>query len=66
MILWYTRPALKQNKHPTSFLLLFIFTQEEMTNALATMRVDFDDQIRLKEVTLSSNPLLNKRRNKKK
>ena len=37
-----------------------------MTNALATMRVDFEEQMRLKEVTMSSNPLLNKRRNKKK
>ncbi|XP_077999896.1 MAP kinase-activated protein kinase 3-like [Glandiceps talaboti] len=37
--------------------------QDEMTNALATMRVDYD-QIRIKDVKESSNPLLNKRRNK--
>ena len=37
-----------------------------MTNALASMRVDFEEQVRLKDVTMSSNPLLNKRLNKKK
>ena len=37
-----------------------------MANALESMRVDFEEQVRLKEVTMSSNPLLNKRRNKKK
>ncbi|XP_035678088.1 MAP kinase-activated protein kinase 2-like [Branchiostoma floridae] len=37
--------------------------QDEMTNALATMRVDYD-QIKIKEISASSNPLLNKRRRK--
>ena len=37
-----------------------------MTNALASLRVDFEDQMRLKDVNMSSNPLLAKRRNKKK
>ncbi|XP_071487402.1 MAP kinase-activated protein kinase 2-like isoform X2 [Diadema setosum] len=37
--------------------------QDEMTNALATMRVDYD-MIRIKDVNLSSNPLLAKRRKK--
>ena len=37
--------------------------QEEMTNALATMRVDYD-QVNLKPVTTSSNRLLEKRRKK--
>ncbi|XP_070557910.1 MAP kinase-activated protein kinase 2-like isoform X2 [Ptychodera flava] len=37
--------------------------QDEMTNALATMRVDYD-QCHIKDVKESSNPLLNKRRKK--
>lgn len=37
--------------------------QDEMTNALATMRVDYD-QIKIKEVNVSTNPLLAKRRKK--
>ncbi|XP_033116390.1 MAP kinase-activated protein kinase 2-like isoform X2 [Anneissia japonica] len=37
--------------------------QDEMTNALATMRVDYD-QIKIKNVSESSNPLLMKRRKK--
>ncbi|XP_065059096.1 MAP kinase-activated protein kinase 2-like [Rhopilema esculentum] len=41
-------------------------TKEEITHALATMRVDFQEQMRLKDVKMSSNPLLNKRLNKKK
>jgi len=41
-------------------------TKEEMANALESMRVDFEEQVRLKDVTMSSNPLLNKRRGKKK
>lgn len=35
-----------------------------MTLALQAMRVPFEEQIRLKEINVSSNPLLN-RRNKK-
>lgn len=38
--------------------------QEEMTNALATMRVDYD-QTKIKDVDKSSNPILEKRRRKK-
>ncbi|XP_002742135.1 MAP kinase-activated protein kinase 2-like [Saccoglossus kowalevskii] len=38
--------------------------QDEMTNALATMRVDYD-QCRIKDIRESSNPLLNKRRKQK-
>lgn len=34
-----------------------------MTNALATMRVDYD-QVKIKDLDTSSNPLLNKRRKK--
>ncbi|CAB1314800.1 unnamed protein product [Coregonus sp. 'balchen'] len=37
--------------------------KEEMTSALATMRVDYD-QVKLKDLDTSSNPLLNKRRKK--
>lgn len=37
--------------------------QEEMTSALATMRVDYD-QVKIKDLDTSSNPLLNKRRKK--
>ncbi|GAB0092119.1 MAP kinase-activated protein kinase 2 [Sergentomyia squamirostris] len=37
--------------------------QEEMTRSLATMRVDFD-QVKIKSLDDSSNPLLNKRRQK--
>ncbi|KAL2091375.1 hypothetical protein ACEWY4_013638 [Coilia grayii] len=37
--------------------------KEEMTCALATMRVDYD-QVTLKDLDISSNPLLNKRRKK--
>jgi len=39
--------------------------QDEMTMALQAMRVPFEEQIKLKEINVSSNPLLN-RRNKKK
>ncbi|XP_017271412.1 MAP kinase-activated protein kinase 2 isoform X2 [Kryptolebias marmoratus] len=35
--------------------------KEEMTSALATMRVDYD-QVRIKDLDTSNNPLLNKRR----
>lgn len=35
--------------------------QEEMTSALATMRVDYD-QVRIKDLDMSNNSLLNKRR----
>lgn len=41
----------------------FFFQQEEMTCALATMRVDYD-QVKIKDLDLSNNPLLNKRRKK--
>ncbi|CAF96558.1 unnamed protein product, partial [Tetraodon nigroviridis] len=37
--------------------------KEEMTSALATMRVDYD-QVKIKDIDTSSNPLLNKRRKK--
>uniref|UniRef100_A0A3P8V7S3 non-specific serine/threonine protein kinase n=1 Tax=Cynoglossus semilaevis TaxID=244447 RepID=A0A3P8V7S3_CYNSE len=37
--------------------------KEEMTSALATMRVDYD-QVKIKDLDTSSNPLLNKRRKK--
>uniref|UniRef100_A0A4W4GFZ0 non-specific serine/threonine protein kinase n=1 Tax=Electrophorus electricus TaxID=8005 RepID=A0A4W4GFZ0_ELEEL len=37
--------------------------KEEMTSALATMRVDYD-QVKIKDLDTSSNPLLNKRRRK--
>lgn len=37
--------------------------QEEMTRSLATMRVDYD-QVHIKSIEDSSNPLLNKRRKK--
>uniref|UniRef100_A0A3B5Q9I0 non-specific serine/threonine protein kinase n=1 Tax=Xiphophorus maculatus TaxID=8083 RepID=A0A3B5Q9I0_XIPMA len=39
--------------------------KEEMTSALATMRVDYD-QVKIKDLDTSSNPLLNKRRKKAK
>lgn len=35
--------------------------QEEMTRSLATMRVDYD-QVNIKSLNTSNNPLLNKRR----
>ncbi|XP_025106866.1 MAP kinase-activated protein kinase 2-like isoform X2 [Pomacea canaliculata] len=38
--------------------------QEEMTNALATMRVDYDQVINIKNLQQSNNPLLKKRRRK--
>ncbi|XP_050411730.1 MAP kinase-activated protein kinase 2 [Patella vulgata] len=38
--------------------------QEEMTNALATMRVDYDKSINIKSLQDSNNPILNKRRKK--
>uniref|UniRef100_A0A4W5PEZ6 non-specific serine/threonine protein kinase n=1 Tax=Hucho hucho TaxID=62062 RepID=A0A4W5PEZ6_9TELE len=37
--------------------------KEEMTSALATMRVDYD-QVKIKDLDTASNPLLNKRRKK--
>ena len=44
-------------------IMLFSSCQDEMTNALATMRVDYD-QIKIKNVSESTNPLLQKRRKK--
>lgn len=38
-----------------------VVVQDEMTSALATMRVDYD-QVKIKDLDTSSNPLLNKRR----
>lgn len=38
-------------------------SQEEMTSALATMRVDYE-QIKIKKIEDASNPLLLKRRKK--
>lgn len=46
-----------------NFFLLFLCLQEELTSALATMRVDYD-QVKIKDLDASSNPLLNKRRKK--
>lgn len=46
---------------PHDFLLFAL--QEEMTSALATMRVDYE-QIKIKTIEDSTNPLLNKRRKK--
>lgn len=40
-----------------------ISPQEEMTSALATMRVDYD-QVKIKDLKTSNNRLLNKRRKK--
>lgn len=37
--------------------------KDEMTSALATMRVDYD-QVKIKDLTVSANRLLNKRRKK--
>lgn len=45
----------------TRFLLSAL--QEEMTSALATIRVDYE-QIKIKTIEDSTNPLLNKRRKK--
>lgn len=47
----------------TNLFLLPCLSQEEMTSALATMRVDYD-QVKIKDLDTSSNPLLNKRRKK--
>lgn len=52
----HTKPLVPS--HPLSSL-----SQEEMTSALATMRVDYD-QVKIKDLDTSSNPLLNKRRKK--
>lgn len=41
----------------------FPCSQEEMTSALATMRVDYE-QIKIKKIEDASNPLLLKRRKK--
>lgn len=38
--------------------------QQEMTNALATMRVDYDNQVELKPIRDSANPILEKRKKK--
>ncbi len=38
-----------------------VVQQEEMTSALATMRVDYD-QVKIKDLDMSDNPLLKKRR----
>lgn len=40
-----------------------LLSQEEMTSALASIRVDYD-QVKIKDIDTSSNPLLNKRRKK--
>lgn len=49
-------------KHQTySTKNICVFQQEEMTSALATMRVDYD-QVKIKDLDMSNNPLLNKRR----
>lgn len=41
----------------------FPCSQEEMTSALATMRVDYE-QVKIKKIEDASNPLLLKRRKK--
>lgn len=43
--------------------MLMSVPQEEMTSALATMRVDYE-QVQIKRIEDSSNPLLMKRRKK--
>lgn len=43
--------------------LVLLCPQEEMTSALATMRVDYE-QIKIKKIEDASNPLLLKRRKK--
>lgn len=43
--------------------VLLLHFQEEMTSALATMRVDYE-QIKIKTIKDSTNPLLTKRRKK--
>ncbi|NXD97148.1 MAPK2 kinase, partial [Chaetorhynchus papuensis] len=48
---------------PGGALLMALCPQEEMTSALATMRVDYE-QIKIKKIEDSSNPLLMKRRKK--
>jgi len=50
---------------PSLFFILShssFFFQDEMTMALQAMRVPFEEQIRLKEINISSNPLLNRRK----
>lgn len=42
-------------------IYMSVLQQEEMTSALATMRVDYD-QVKIKDLDTSNNPLLNKRR----
>ena len=46
-----------------SYDVNFLISQEEMTSALATMRVDYE-QIKIKTIADSTNPLLTKRRKK--
>ena len=49
-------------KHSNRVNIIVNFhTQDEMTNALATMRVNYD-QIKIKDMTDATNPLLLKRR----
>lgn len=48
-------------KEQIATLTLILSPQEEMTSALATMRVDYD-QVKIKDLDMSNNPLLNKRR----
>ena len=43
--------------------MYLLFSQEEMTNALATMRVDYD-QVNIKNLDESDNAILRKRRKK--
>lgn len=47
------------------FNALLACFQEEITSALATMRVDYD-QVKIKDLKTSNNRLLNKRRKKQK
>jgi len=51
----YTGKLLKEGEE------LWPEVQEEMTRSLATMRVDYD-QVQVKNLEISNNPLLNKRR----
>ncbi|MED6247094.1 MAP kinase-activated protein kinase 3, partial [Ataeniobius toweri] len=53
----YTSRVLTEEKE------LWDDVKEGMTSALATMRVDYD-QVKIKDLDTSNNPLLNKRRNR--
>ncbi|XP_057243978.1 MAP kinase-activated protein kinase 2-like [Malurus melanocephalus] len=58
-----SQPCLDQLLWGVLLTTLCPYPQEEMTSALATMRVDYE-QIKIKKIEDSSNPLLMKRRKK--